>query len=167
MNHRKTFFLATYFRIFILAAFAVFFALNGSAQESTLSERFAQIEKMEGDVQAKVSADANWAIAEKGMRILQGGEIRTGGDALAIISIDEDGSAGKLDIYANTWVRVATLAYSEKEQAKLTLFDLALGQILATAKDLAEGGAFQVRTPTSTSSVRGSEAVFEVKVEEK
>lgn len=136
------------------------------SQDSLPTERFVQVDALSGEVQLKANAGEGWKIAEKGARIQQGGEIRTGKDSKAVISVDENASAGKLDIYANTWVRVATLGYSEKGSAKRTLFDLALGQVLAKAQGVTEDGSFQIRTPTSTSSVRGEAATFEVKVEE-
>lgn len=155
------------FKILLFALGLVFCAAGIFAQDTGLPERFIQIEDMTGDVQIKLRAESNWGIAEKGMRFSKGGEIRTGPDARAVISIDEDASAGKIDVYANTWIRAETLSYSEKEKAKLTVIDLALGQVLVTAENVADGGSFQIRTPTSTSSVKGNSAVFEVKVEEK
>ncbi|HCM43240.1 MAG TPA: FecR domain-containing protein [Candidatus Omnitrophota bacterium] len=136
------------------------------SQDSPPAERFVQVDELSGEVQLKVNAGESWKIAEKGMRIQQGGEIRTGKDSKAVILVDENAAAGKVDIYANTWVRVGVLGHSERAGAKRTLFDLALGQVFVKAQGVSGDGTFQIRTPTSTSSVRGESASFEVKVEE-
>lgn len=147
-----------------LALFPLGFAF--SQDEAALPERFAQVEDWSGEVQVKVTAEDGWKIAEKGMRVHQGGEIRTGKDSKVVLLMDETDSAGQLDVYSNTWLRMGTLGYSAKDSAKRTLLDLALGQILVKAQGVTGEGTFQIRSPTSTSSVRGSEATFEVKVEE-
>ncbi len=153
--------------VLLFSSFALFPLAFGFAQDETaLPERFAQVEDLSGEVQVKVTAADGWKIAEKGMRILQSGEIRTGKDSKAVLLMDESDSAGKVDVYSNTWMRIGTLGYSLKDSAKRTLLDLASGQILVQAQGVAGDGTFQIRSPTSTSSVRGSEAVFEVKVEE-
>jgi len=136
------------------------------SQDNISTERFIQMDEVSGEVQVKVNAGEGWKIAEKGARLQQGGEIRTGKDSRAKIFVDEDAAAGRVDIYANTWVRVATLGVSEKAKARRTIFDLALGQVLVKAQGITGDGSFQVRTPTSTSSVRGEAATFEVKVED-
>lgn len=155
----------------VLVLFFSFLALlplsfGFSQDEAALPERFAQVEDLSGDVQVKVATADGWKIAEKGMRILQSGEIRTGKDSRAVLLMDENDSAGKVDVYSNTWLRMGTLGYSAKDNAKRTLLDLASGQVLVQAQGVAGEGTFQIRSPTSTSSVRGSEATFEVKVEE-
>ncbi len=147
-----------------LALFPLGFAFSQDAV--VLPERFAQVEEWSGEVQVKVTAEDGWKIAEKGMRVQQSGEIRTGKDSKAVLLMDENDSAGKVDVYSNTWLRMGTLGYSAKDSAKRTLLDLASGQILVKAQGVAGEGTFQIRSPTSTSSVRGSEATFEVKVEE-
>lgn len=155
----------------VLVLFFSFLALlplgfGFSQDEAVLSERFAQVEDISGEVQVKITAADGWKIAEKGTRILQSGEIRTGKDSKAVLLMDENDSAGTVDVYSNTWLRMGTLGYSAKDSAKRTLLDLASGQILVKAQGVAGEGTFQIRSPTSTSSVRGSEATFEVKVEE-
>lgn len=152
----------------LLFSFLAFFHFTYAFSQdgAVLAERFAQVEDISGEVQVKITAADGWKIAEKGMRILQSGEIRTGKDSKAVILIGENDSASKVDVYSNTWMRMGTLGYSVKDNAKRTLLDLASGQILVQAQGVAGDGTFQIRSPTSTSSVRGSEATFEVKVEE-
>ena len=94
----------------------------------------------------------------------ENGEIKTGKNSTAVILLDEEGSTGKVSVKPNSWMRIAELGYDEKQENKKTLLDLALGQVLVQAEKLKGESSFQVRTPTSTTSVRGT--VFEVKVEE-
>ena len=134
------------------------------AAPAVVAERFVELEDMKGEVSVKSGADENWKLATKGMRVSENGEIKTGKDSTAVILIDEKGSTGKVDVKQNTWMRIAQLGYDEKQENKKTLLDLALGQVLVQAEKLKGESSFQVRTPTSTTSVRGT--VFEVKVEE-
>lgn len=137
-----------------------------SQDQAVSPERFAKIEELDGEVQVKASAADGWKIAEEGMKIFQGGEILTGKESKVVLLIDEQDSAGKVDVYSNTQLRMGVLGYSEKDGAKVTLLDLALGQVLVNAQGVAGDGSFQVRTPTSASGVRGEAAIFEVRVED-
>lgn len=135
-------------------------------QKADLRERFAQIQELNGDVQVKVTSSSVWKIAEKDIKIGQGGEIRTGNDSKVVVSIDQDADSGTIDILSNSWMRLGVMDYTEVEKSKRTMFDLALGQILVKAEGVTGDGSFQIKTPSSTSSVRGNSAIFEVKVED-
>ncbi len=136
------------------------------AQSAAVSsiERFAEVQDITGEVQVKATPDDSWRLAVKGMKMNESGEIKTGKESTAVILLDEKGSTGKVDIKPNTWMRIAQLSYDEKQENKTTLLDLALGQVLVQAEKLKGESSFQVRTPTSTTSVRGT--VFEVTVKE-
>ena len=135
-----------------------------AALPPTEDDRFVEIKDLSGDVQVKNSSESDWILAEKGTRLKQDGEIKTGKDSLVVILLDEKGVTGKIDIKPDTWMRVAELKYSGALKDKKTVLDLALGQVLVEAGKLKGESTFQIRTPTSTTSVRGT--VFEVKVEE-
>lgn len=137
---------------------------QSAATTATIEQRFAEIQDATGEVSVKVTPDDRWRLAVKGMKMNENGEIKTGKDSTAVILLDEKGATGKVDIKPNTWMRIAELGYDEKQENKKTLLDLALGQVLVKAEKLKGESSFQVRTPTSTTSVRGT--VFEVKVEE-
>ncbi len=137
---------------------------QSAATTAAIEQRFAEIQDATGEVSVKVTPDDRWRLAVKGMKMNENGEIKTGKDSTAVILLDEKGATGKVDIKPNTWMRIAELGYDEKQENKKTLLDLALGQVLVKAEKLKGESSFQVRTPTSTTSVRGT--VFEVKVEE-
>lgn len=137
---------------------------QSAATTAVGEQRFAEIQDATGEVTMKATPDDRWRLAVKGMKMNENGEIKTGKDSTAVILLDEKGATGKVDIKPNTWMRIAELGYDEKQENKKTLLDLALGQVLVKAEKLKGESSFQVRTPTSTTSVRGT--VFEVKVEE-
>lgn len=132
--------------------------------QSATAERFAEVKDMSGEVQVKTSDAENWKAAQSGMKLGVNGEIKTGQESSAIVIIDESGSTATVDVKPNTHMRISELGYSEDQKDKKTMLDLALGQVLVQAGKLKGESSFQVRTPTSTTSVRGT--VFEVKVEE-
>lgn len=137
------------------------------SQDKTISkERFVEITEARGEVQVQVAAEAGWKLAKRGMRIQQEAEIRTGNDSKAVISIDEDASSGKVDIFSNSLLRIGFLGFAKKQSAKWTLLELGKGQILVEVKNLTADDSFQVQTPTSKTIVKGEGAVFEVNVEE-
>ena len=136
-----------------------------AANQPTPEDRIIEIQDVSGDVRVKFSSESEWEIARKGMQIKQDGEIKTSKESLATILLDKQGATGKVDIKPDTWMRIAELDYDKTSKDKKTILDLALGQVLVQAQKLHGEDVFQVRTPTSTTSVRGT--VFEVKVEEK
>lgn len=137
-----------------------------SLTEPANGARFVEIKDLTGEVKVKAAPGESWKVAKEGQRVFAGGEIKTGRDSSATIWVDEKGASGKIDLRSNTWVRVAALDFSEKDNSKKTLIDLALGQVLVFAEKLQGKSTFQVRTPTATSSVHGEKAIFEVHVEE-
>ncbi len=145
-------------------ALAITSSSSSVYSQSAAVERFAEVQELTGEVTVKSAPDDGWKLAAKGMKMNENGEIKTGKDSTAVILLDEKGSTGKVDIKPNTWMRIAELGYDDKQENKRTLLDLALGQVLVQAEKLKGESSFQVRTPTSTTSVRGT--VFEVKVEE-
>lgn len=158
--------------IIVLTGFVLMLAglqSGGIAQvpsSSSSSDRFVEIQELKGAVEVKATPQDNWKAAEKGMRVTQDGEIKTGKESTAVLLLDEQGATGKIDVTPNSWLRIAEMTYSGvgDEKVKKTMLDLALGQVLVQAEKLKGESSFQVRTPTSTTSVRGT--VFDVKVEE-
>ena len=147
--------------ILVLAGIA--FASNLYSQSASAPLRFAEVEDVNGEVKVKAAPDDNWKAASKGIRLTEKGEIKTGEGSTAVVALDENGQGGKVNMKPNTWMRIAEMNYTDASDKK-TLLDLALGQVLVQAEKLKGESSFQVRTPTSTTSVRGT--VFEVKVEE-
>jgi len=134
------------------------------SQTVPVVERYVEVQDITGEVKVKAKPEESWKLATKGMHLTEKGEIKTGSESTAVILLDEKGATGKVDVKPNSWMRIAELSYDSKRETKKTLLDLALGQVLVQAEKLKGESSFQVRTPTSTTSVRGT--VFEVKVAE-
>ncbi len=154
------------FIIAVVCGLVIGFSISAYAQtEAEPTERFAKIEELSGEVKLKTGIEDSWKEAEVGMQITQDCEIKTGRDSRAVLVLDEKGTTGTVDVLPNSWMRLGELGYSDLSKEKRTLLDLALGRILVHAEKLKGNESFQVRTPTSTTSVRGT--VFEVSVEDK
>lgn len=124
--------------------------------------RIVEIEEEIGDVQVKYGNEDEWKPAEQGMQLTEKCELKTGTDSTAVLLLDENGASGRVDVSPNTHLRITEL--QEEEDAKRTMLDLALGQVLVQAEKLKGKSSFQVRTPTATTSVRGT--VYQIRVEE-
>lgn len=103
----------------------------------------ATLTEVQGTVEARDPARAEFERAQEGWKVTQGGQVRTA----------EDGRT-RLDLSDGTFLRLGpstlfTLTGSEPAQSKV---DLLLGQIWIVLT----GGELQVRTPSGMASVRGS-----------
>ena len=125
--------------------------------------REATVIKVKGEVTVK-SAAGEWQPAKAGVVLRQEDQIRTGKGGFAEILLD-DGKVGRLELKENSHLRLNTLSESPSSGDRVTLLDLAVGKVLVHAQKLRGESKFEVRTPTSTTGVRGT--VFEVSVEEK
>lgn len=125
--------------------------------------RVAEISELQGDVWFRKGGTAEWKGAEKGLLLLESDEIKTGENASAVILLDTAGETGKLDLSANTQMRLETMKKDPATEDKTTLLDLAVGKVLIKAEKLKNNSSFQVKTPTSICGVRGT--LFEVAVE--
>ncbi|MBN1688101.1 MAG: FecR domain-containing protein, partial [Candidatus Omnitrophica bacterium] len=70
----------------------------------------------------------------------------------------------KIELKPKSRLKMTTLEMDAITGEKITLLDLAIGKVLVHASKLQGESKFEVRTPTSTTGVRGT--VFEVSVEE-
>lgn len=143
----------------ILCLFLCAFSVSAQAQ----TERFARINSVIGTVEVKFG-QAQWTDAQSGMKLFAKDEIRTAKDGYAEVYLDEGGETGKLDINPNTRMRINVLGVNDQTGDKITLIDVAIGQVMVYVDDLEGESRFEVRTPTSTMAVRGT--VFEVVVAE-
>jgi hypothetical protein len=113
----------------------------------------AVIRELNGTVEVKRSADAGWTRAAAGMRLERDMSISTGFKSTALISLGNS----TLTVRPLTRISLEELAASP-EAEKTTLF-LRTGRIRADVAPPAGGGKvnFQVRSPSATASVRGTE----------
>lgn len=128
-------------------------------------DRVAEIGTIQGDVWFRKSGTEDWKGAAKGLFLLENDEIKTGENSKAEILLDAKGETGKLDLAANSQMRIETMKQDPSTSDKTTLLDLALGKVLIKAEKLKGNSSFQVKTPTSICGVRGT--IFEVTVEAK
>ncbi len=124
--------------------------------------REALIADMKGQVTVKLNG-GEWKEALPGTVLHQNDEIKTGPDGYAEILLD-GGDVARLELQANSYFRIHTMGMDKESGDKNTLLDLAIGKVLVHAEKLKSDSKFEVRTPTSTTGVRGT--VFEVNVEE-
>ncbi|HNX69599.1 MAG TPA: FecR family protein [Candidatus Omnitrophota bacterium] len=125
--------------------------------------RIAEINSTEGTVLFRKNGTEDWKTATKGMLLVENDEIKTGENSKAEILLDKGGETGKLNLAANTQLRLETMKQDPVSGDKTTLLDLALGRVLVKAEKFGGNSSFQVKTPTSICAVRGT--VFEVTVE--
>ena len=123
--------------------------------------RHGKIADMRGEVMVRQDG-GEWKPAQIGALLSEKDEVKTSSNAFAEIVLDE-GEVGSLELKENSLFRVNTLT-TDKTGDKVTLLDLAIGKVLVHAEKLRGDSKFEVRTPTSTTGVRGTE--FEVSVEE-
>ena len=121
--------------------------------------RYAIITKVDGQVEVRLFADSApgaWQAAKAGMTLHEKDEIRTGPKSIANLLIDESGKTGQFELKPDSRLRVNTLALDAASGDKTTLLDLAIGDVLVHAEKLKGNSKFEVRTPNSTTGVRGT-----------
>ena len=124
--------------------------------------REALVADVQGDVFVRIQED-KWQPALPGMSLNEKDELRTGGDGYAEVLMD-GGDVARLEIKKNSYFKIHTLGTDPKTGDKETLLDLAIGGVLVHAEKLQGDSKFEVRTPTSTTGVRGT--IFEVNVDD-
>lgn len=125
--------------------------------------RHALVSELKGDVQVRVKGNG-WQRAEVGMTLYEKDEIRTSKGAFAEILLDQGASTGKVEMKEKSHLKLNTLGLDHATGEKTTLLHLAIGKVLVHAEKLKGKSKFEVKTPTSTTGVRGT--IFEVSVEE-
>lgn len=119
------------------------------------SDRYAILLKIEGEVQVRQNA-SDWKPAQAGMILHANDEIRTGKNSEASVLLDDNGSSGKFEIKKESRLRLSTLGLDKQTGYKTTVLDLAIGKALVHAEKLGDNSKFNVRTPNSTTGVRGT-----------
>jgi hypothetical protein len=125
--------------------------------------RKAIVTEVRGMVEARVDS-LDWRPAQAGLVLHERDEIRTAENSFAAILVDEEGKSGKLDLKEKSHLKFNQLNLEPLTGDKTTLLDLAIGRVMVKAEKLQGDSTFEVRTPNSTTGVRGTE--FEVVVDE-
>jgi len=123
-------------------------------------ERVTLVDHIRGTVEAKQPGETGFKPLSGEARILSGTVLKTGRDAGALLHW-ADGT--RLEAGAETTLTVLRCQLNKRTSASLRLFKLDVGRILVhVIQALSASSKFEVRTPTATAGVRGTE--FAVKV---
>ena len=146
------------FRVIGLVAFALLFlgraALAADARQATIS-------KVRGEVMVRLD-NGEWQAAQVGTILHKHDEIKTSDGGFAELLLDK-GEVGSVEVQSKSLFKLGTFDENPATGEKYTLLDLAIGKVLVHAEKLQGNSRFEVRTPTSTTGVRGT--MFEVSVE--
>lgn len=129
-----------------------------SATASAEQIRQATLANFSGDVMVRQNG-GEWKPATEGIVLKINDEIKTSAGASAEVALDN----GNVKINEKSQFKIDTMDIDQTSGDKVTYLNLALGKILIQAQKLQGNSKFEVRTPTSTTGVRGT--VFEVSVE--
>ncbi len=119
------------------------------------NERIAIVTEVRGNAEVH-PVDSDWKPAEAGMILQENDEIRTGKDGMVWLLLDENGKTGNLELKPDSRIRLGIMQWNAQTGDKTTILDLALGQVLVHAQKLKGKSRFEVRTPNSTTGVRGT-----------
>ncbi len=127
---------------------AIFFPYNTYAQEtSALSQDNGIILFMEGDVKVKSEKSDAWISAKKGMVLIKGDNLKTGGKSWAEIGFGRD-FKNSVRVQENTHVVFTDLG--------ATKINLIKGELRSLVEKLSKNAVFEIRTPVSVCGVRGT-----------
>ncbi len=132
-----------------------------SATASAEQIRQATLANFAGEVLVKQDG-GEWKPATPGITMKINDEIKTSSGASAEVLLD-NGNTGSVKIREKSHFKIDTMNVDPTTGDKVTYLNLALGRILIQVQKLQGDSKFEVRTPTSTTGVRGT--VFEVSVE--
>lgn len=142
-----------------LIAFAFLFL---GALVTTAEAREAAISEINGDVMVRQGQGA-WEPAQIGTVLHMNDEIKTADNGSATILLDQ-GAVGDVEVAPGSLFKLDVMDMDQATGEKYTLLNLAIGKVLVHAEKLQGDSKFEVRTPTSTTGVRGT--MFEVSVEQ-
>ena len=117
--------------------------------------RQAILLKVEGTAEVRI-AQADWKPAEAGMILHASDEIRTGKNSTAEVLLDEGGSSGEFELKPESRLQFNKMDGDAKTAHKVTVLNLAIGDVLVHAQKVTGDSVFQVKTPNSTTGVRGT-----------
>ncbi len=137
----------------------LFFFVSGIASAEQV--RQATLANFAGDVMIRQDG-GEWKQATPGIIMKINDEIKTSSGASAELLLD-NGKVGSVKIHEKSQFKIDTMDVDPTTGDKVTYLNLALGRILIQTQKLQGDSKFEVRTPTSTTGVRGT--VFEVSTE--
>jgi hypothetical protein len=141
----------------ILMLIFLFLFLFVISVSSSVAETVAIVIKVKGDVKFQRGGSASSQEIKRGLRLQDGDKIKTGKKSYAAIRFIDDASL--LRIRSNSTCRID--GKKEKNQVIKNVY-LEVGAIWARVTQ--QRGKFQVTTPTSVASVKGTEWISEHKL---
>lgn len=146
--------IALLFIVFSLGVFNVF---------SQQNSRMAQITKISGEVEVKLSNEKKWKQASIGMNLDKADHIRTKNESKAVVKLVGGDETATVDMDSNSTLSIAEFSRDDQKNSNKTLLDLEIGKILIKVDKLQEDvSKFEVKTPTSIIGVRGTTFAVEV-----
>jgi hypothetical protein len=118
---------------------------------------YVTVVAVSGSVEACKSGESEYQKVAEDAVLVQGDKIKTGQDSYAELAFDEeDKNIVRLD--ANTFAELLL-----EEDEKMSLLE---GEVFSTIGELPAGSAFEIRTPTAVTGVRGTDWLTRVENEE-
>ncbi|MEW6202924.1 MAG: FecR family protein [bacterium] len=136
--------------IALTAALIVLFSIGVSnSQDGAVT-----VAKINGTLEMKKSASADWEKAAQNMEVKKGMWLKTGEGSEAFIRWS---SGHVVKLSALTTMRFTTLSYSATTRTEKTNLELKDGRILTNVKKMfGKGSEFEIKTPTAIAGVRGT-----------
>lgn len=135
---------------------AFLFLFLGALQAQEI--RQATLSNIQGEVLVR-QGTGDWKPATDGMKLSIQDEVKTAQGSTAQVVLDN----GEVTIKERSLFKIDAMDVDPQSGDKTTYLDLALGRIMVHAQKLEGNSKFEVRTPTSTTGVRGT--MFEVSAE--
>ncbi|PKL87676.1 MAG: hypothetical protein CVV23_14175 [Ignavibacteriae bacterium HGW-Ignavibacteriae-2] len=115
----------------------------------------AIVKKVIRQVQLRETQESDWTAVKEGEQLMQGGEVRTGTKALALVLLT-DGS-GLLRVRENSILRI----YGERENQKVNKNAFIQEGKVGFEVNKQEDEQFKFTTPTMVASIRGTQGVID------
>lgn len=119
----------------------------------------AVIVKMKGDLQARIGKAPEWEKASKGQILQEGDQLRTGENGLAMIKYLAEKNLLRMKPKSSL-----TIVGKDKKDKQASQVRVDVGAVLFHLRKRGKKGRFQIKTPTSVATVKGTR--FWVIVEE-
>ena len=147
-------------KLLVIVGLIAGIGICASAQEVV---RNATIIEVVGKAGVRTTTSKTWEAAEPGKVLSEGDVVRTQGDSLVVLQLDEGGERATVDMSENTQLGILELSKNQEKKSTKTLLDLAVGKILIQVDKLRkEKSKFEIKTPTSIVGVRGTTFAVEV-----
>lgn len=119
----------------------------GLTLTATIQAYEARLAVIDGTVEMRSSADAEWVSATSGSALPEGGEVRTASQSTAQLTFTS-GQKSAIDIRPDSYVRIESV-----EPARVHIHS---GKIFSLIKYVQPGSSFVIVTPTAIASARGT-----------